>query len=64
MRKHILLTVLAVVALAACKQTAKVQRQSMGLVQSIMADTTGLREIAEYAGKTRADGSIAIFGEP
>ncbi len=64
MRKHILLTVLAVVALAACKQTAKVQGQSMGLVQSIMADTTGLREIAEYAGKTGADGSIAIFGEP
>lgn len=64
MRKHILLTVLAVAALAACKQTAKVQRQSMGLVQSIMADTTGLREIAEYAGKTGADGSIAIFGEP
>lgn len=64
MRKHILLTLLVVVALAACKQTAKVQRQSMGLVQSIMADTTGLREIAEYAGKTGADGSIAIFGEP
>ena len=64
MKKHILLTILAVAGLAACEQTAKVQRQSMELVQSILADTTGLRDIAEYAGKIGAEGSITLFGEP
>lgn len=64
MKKHILLTILAVAVLAACEQTTKVQRQTIGLVQSILADTTGLRDIAGYAGKIGAEGSITIFGEP
>ena len=63
MRKHILLTILTVAALGACKQTAKVQRPSMGLVHSILTDTTGLRDIAEYAGQIGAEGSITLFGE-
>lgn len=63
MKKHILLTILAVAALGACKQTAKVQRPSMGLVHSILSDTTGLRGIAEYAGQIGAEGSITLFGE-
>ena len=63
MKKHILLTILAVAALTACEQTAKVQRPSMGLVHSILTDTTGLRGIAEYAGQIGAEGSITLFGE-
>lgn len=64
MKKHFLLTILAVAALAACEQTAKVQKPSMKLVQSILADTTGLRERAQNAGIIGAEGSITLFGEP
>jgi hypothetical protein len=63
MKKHILLTILTITALAACKQTTKVQRPAFGLVQSILADTTGLRDMAAWAGQKGASGSIALFGE-
>ncbi len=64
MRKHILLTILAVAALGACEQATRVQKPSMKLVQSILADTTGLRERAQNAGIIGAEGSITLFGEP
>lgn len=64
MRKHILLTILAVAALGACEQATRVQKPSMKLVQSILADTTGLRERVQNAGIIGAEGSITLFGEP
>ncbi len=63
MKKHILLTILAVAALAACEQSGKVQKRPTGLVQSILADSTGLRDIAGYAGQIGSRGSITLFGE-
>ena len=63
MRKHILLTILAIAALGACEQATRVQKPSMKLVQSILADTTGLRERVQNAGIIGAEGSITLLGE-
>ena len=64
MIKRLLLTGLALAALVACKQTGSAPREAIGLVQSIVEDTTGVREIVAKAGRIGADGSIALLGEP
>ena len=64
MRKHIFVIVLALVAVVACKQNTGTPRPTIGLVQSILTDTTGIRGIAGLAGSKGAGGSIAILGEP
>ena len=51
-------------AVAACKHADSVQRGTIGLVQSIVEDTTGIRGIVEKAGWNGADGVIALAGEP
>ena len=51
-------------AVAACKQAGSVPRPTIGLVQSIVEDTTGVRELVAKAGWNGADGSIALLGEP
>lgn len=63
MKKHILLSILALAAISACEQATRVPKPSMKLVQSILADTTGLRERAQNAGIIGAEGSITLFGE-
>ena len=64
MKRRILLIALALAAVAACKHAGSVQREAIGLVQSIVEDTTGIRGIVEKAGWKGADGSIALVGEP
>ena len=64
MIKRLLLTGLALAALVACKQKGSAPREAIGLVQSIVEDTTGVREIVAKAGRIGADGSIALLGEP
>ena len=55
---------LALVAMAACKHVTSAPRETIGLVQSIVEDTTGLRNLAAQAGWNGADGAIALLGEP
>jgi len=50
--------------LAACKQERSVPRETIGLVHSIVADTTAVHDLAANAGWRGADGSIALVGEP
>ena len=47
-----------------CKHVKPVQRETIGLVQSIVEDTTGVWDLVVRAGGNGADGAIALLGEP
>lgn len=64
MKRRLLLIGLALIAVAACKHAGSVPRETIGLVQSIVNDTTGIRGIVEKAGWKGTDGAIALVGEP
>lgn len=64
MKQRIFIIGLALMAVAACKQAGSVPREAIGLVQSIVEDTTGVRELVAKAGWNGADGSVALLGEP
>lgn len=55
---------LALLAMAACKHVTSSPRETIGLVRSIVEDTTGLRDLVAQAGWNGAEGSIALLGEP
>lgn len=63
MRKKILLIALALCALAACKPKTAPPRPTIGLVESIVGDTTGLRNLVSGVS-IRPGGSIALVGDP
>lgn len=62
--KRIISIAIALGALAACKGPVSAPREAIGLVQSIVEDSTGVREMVARAGSEGADGSIALLGEP
>lgn len=64
MSKRIIYIALALGGLLSCKGPASTPRQAIGLVQSIVEDSTGVRERVAQAGKNGAEGSIALLGEP
>jgi hypothetical protein len=64
MKRRLFIIGLALMAVAACKHAGSVPRETIGLVQSIVEDTTGIRKLVEQAGGKGADGSIALLGEP
>lgn len=64
MKHRFLIIGLALLAVAACKQSGTAPRETIGLVQSILEDTTGVREMVARAGWKGAEGSIALLGEP
>ena len=64
MKQHFLFILLVLAGVAACKQVTSVPRETIGLVHSIVADTTGIRELVAQAGWNGAEGAIALAGEP
>lgn len=63
MIKRFVTILLAVCALAACRKQTAPPRPTIGLVESIAGDTTGLRNLV--AGVSlRPTGSIALIGDP
>lgn len=63
-KKRIVWIALALLAFGACKKPAAAPRETIGLVKSIVEDTTGLRSLAASAGWMGADGSITLLGDP
>lgn len=64
MKHQIIIIGLALAAVVSCKHVNNVQRETIGLVQSIVEDTTGVWDVVAHAGRSGADGAIAILGEP
>ena len=64
MKHQIIIIGLALAAMVSCKHANDARRETIGLVQSIVEDTTGVWDIVAHAGWNGADGAIALLGEP
>lgn len=64
MKKTLILGAAACAVLLSCRRDPATPRPTTALVHSILADTTGVYQLAAKAGNRGAEGSIALIGEP
>ena len=63
MKHQFIIIGLALSVVVSCKHVNNVPRETIGLVQSIVEDTTGVWDMVVRAG-SGVDGAIALLGEP
>lgn len=64
MKRIIILGIAALAVVVSCSRRSTTLKSSLPLVQTIVADSTGVGRMVAQAGKYGAEGSIAIIGQP
>lgn len=64
MRNHLLIGIVAMALLCACKPRVAPPRPTIALVEAIVADTSGVGRVVRSAGHGAVQGSVALIGEP